>query len=73
MDKEKLTILRGYFNWLNDEEFFKYFNIIDGNTCIVKNEKFEILSLFDWENKYNTEWCYDYESTLINGYVISIK
>lgn len=71
MDNEKISILREYFDWLKDDEFFYKFEVLDKNTCLIENEKIEILSLVEWEKKYNCEWSYDYESIFINGYVIS--
>lgn len=64
MDNEKISILREYFDWLKDEEFFDKFEVLDRNTCLVENQKIEILSLVEWENKYNCEWTYEYESIL---------
>lgn len=71
MDNEKISILKEYFDWLKEDEFFDKFEVLDRNTCLVENQKIEILDLVEWENKYNCEWCYDYESILINGYVVS--
>ena len=71
MDNEKISILREYFDWLKDEEFFDKFEVLDRNTCLVENQKIEILSLIEWENKYNCEWSYEYESILMKKYVLS--
>lgn len=71
MDNEKISILREYFDWLKDEEFFDKFEVLDRNTCLVENQKIEILSLIEWENKYNCEWGYEYESILMKKYVLS--
>lgn len=71
MDNEKISILREYFDWLKDEEFFDKFEVLDRNTCLVENQKIEILSLVEWENKYNCEWTYEYESILMKKYVLS--
>lgn len=71
MDNKKISILREYFDWLKDAEFFDKFEVLDRNTCLVENEKIEILTLVEWENKYNCKWCYEYESILMKGYVLS--
>ena len=71
MDNEKISILREYFDWLKDDEFFDKFEVLDRNTCLVENEKIEVLTLVEWENKYNCKWCYENESILIKGYVLS--
>lgn len=71
MDNEKISILREYFDWLKDEEFFDKFEVLDRNTCLVENEKIEILSLVEWEDKYNCEWSYEYENILMKRYVLS--
>ena len=71
MDNEKISILREYFDWLKDDEFFDKFEVLDRNTCLVENQKIEILSLVEWENKYNCEWTYEYESILMKKYVLS--
>ena len=71
MDNAKISILREYFDWLKDEEFFDKFEVLDRNTCLVENQKIEILSLVEWENKYNCEWTYEYESILMKKYVLS--
>ena len=60
MDNEKISILREYFDWLKEDEFFDKFEVLDRNTCLVENEKIEILTLVEWENKYNCKWCYEY-------------
>ena len=49
MDNKKISILREYFDWLKDDEFFDKFEVLDRNTCLVENEKIEIF------RKYN---CY---------------
>lgn len=71
MNNKKISILREYFDWLKDDEFFDKFEVLDRNTCLVENEKIEILTLVEWENKYNCEWNYEYESILMKKYVLS--
>ena len=57
MDNKKISILREYFDWLKDAEFFDKFEALDRNTCLVENEKIEILTLVEWENKYISSKC----------------
>ena len=75
----RLEALKEFYkcDWLSNEENDKQFNedlmVLSDKVFITHDSKYEVLTVDEWENKYNVEYemGIDNDSVYINGYVIT--